>query len=205
MTSIANIRDLIWRNLEGGDKTVTSRFTKREVAVYAKAGLAQAMKELFFEQLNQGEDAFKYFGGIGKTSTVKVETDDSGVQYITLKDKSLEFGGMRNYEITDANPFSRWAVHYVGIRPEEVIVSQLQRNIPNVIQYTIKDNKLVFFNGIVNDDEVTLNQKLVLPSGDDDEFEVPDEAITRAVSLAIQLAERELKVQDRTIDGVSVT
>lgn len=203
MAKISELRDLVWRNLEGGFIPDDTRFTKREITVYVRSGIAQALKENMFELLNNSE--FKYFSGYGKSSQKEVKVDEEGVQYIDSPDKSLAIGGMRNYNISDPNPFSRWATIYVAIRPEEVTVQKLQANIPNVIQYTIKDNKILFFNGIVKTDKVNLTQTLVIPDSDDDDFDIPEEVVSRAITIAIGLAERELKVTDRTIDGTPVT
>lgn len=204
MAKISEIRDLVWRNLEGGFIPDDTRFTKREITVYVRAGISQALKENMFELLNNSE--FKYFSGYGKTTTKTVKTDPTTeVQYIDSPDKSLAIGGMRNYDISSANPFSLWAVNYVAVRPEEVFVLKGQPSIPNVILYTVKDNKIMFFNGIVTDKEVTLTQKLVIPDSDDDEFDIPEEVVARAVTLAIGLAEREVKETDRAIDGVPIS
>lgn len=204
MAKIAELRDLVWRNLEGGFIPDDTRFTKREITLYVRGGISQALKEYNFELLNNSE--FKYFSGYAKTTKKEVKTDpDTDLQYIDSPDKSLAIGGVRNYNISSANPFSRWAVNYVFIRQEEVLVGKLQPNVPNVIQCVIHDNKILFTNGTTTDKQVTLSQKLVIPDSDDDEFDIPEEIVSRAVSIAIMTAERELKPTDRAIDGTPLT
>jgi len=204
MAKIAELRDLVWRNLEGGFIPDDTRFTKREITLYVRAGISQALKENMFELLNNSE--FKYFSGYGKTTEKEVKVDPhTDLQYIDAPDKSLAIGGIRNYDLSSPNPFSRWATTYVFIRPEELLISKTQPNIPNVIQCLVKDGKIFFTNGETYDKKVTLTQKLVIPDSDDDEFDIPEEVVARAVSIAIMTAERELKPTDRTIDGTPLT
>lgn len=197
---------MLWRNLEGGDIPDDSRFSEAELEKYIRGGLAQAMKQSFYEQLNV--DSYRYGDdSISITYTVPVlkDTGEYGIlPYITLPADSISIPGGRSIDITDANPVSRNATTYLPQRVEEVFVGKFQPQVPCVVLYYMEGDKVVFFNGTVGSDEVRVRQRYAIPKDKDQELNFPQDFQNVILAEAIRLCNSEIKPQDRANDGVPI-
>lgn len=200
MATIKELTYLLWRNLEGGNIPDDTRFKEGEMYTYMSDAVARVMREKYFEDRNISENKYPENG---KTSVKEIKRDRD-TQYIELTDKSIDLGGVRKYQITQRNPFSRWVVEFAGVDEEEVFNYNKMPKIPNIILYTLKDNKIYFYNGVVQDEEVTLTQYYVLPNDIDDDYDLPKDVGNRAMAYALQMAQAEIKPIDREIDGTPI-
>lgn len=205
-TTLRQLTFRLWRLLDGGDISDDSRFKYRELKGYIISGIALGLKQSAFE-LRNNTDTVYGSGQYGKTTIKNVQIDDEGVAYIDLKDRSLAFGGSRNFELSSLNPLSRWAKTFVTIRKEEMFLQKMQANIPNIIQSVVEGNRILLFgNAVINGevDQVRLTQYFIIPDIEDDDSELmlPPEYENQIVDQSYQLVMREIRPEDRANDGV---
>lgn len=207
MATLKELTYRLWRLLDGGDISDDTRFSYKELKGYIGSGIGLALKQNAFEQRNASPDLLYGSGQYAKTTIRDVQYDEEGTAYIETKDKSVAFGGSRNFEVSSVNPLSRWAKTFVTIRKEELFLQKFQANIPNVIQVVVDGSKLYFRgNAVLSGDleQVKLSQYYVIPDleEDDSELDLPTEYENQIVDQAFQILMRERINEDRANDGV---
>lgn len=201
-TTIKELTYLLLDMSEGGSPTDDAKLNYRTSKAFIKSAVAYQLRKRWFEDKNNSDENY-----IGKTSSkdAKVNFDEEeDAYYIETLGESMDMGGMRSYSITQKKANSRWSFKFVPITLAEWFSQRGLPNIPNVIQYYFKGDRLYFTNGLVDDlDIVKLTQYNVLPS--DDEDNVPSDVGQEALQMAWRLAYPEIALQsDRDNNGVPV-
>lgn len=204
MSTVKKLVYTIWRKLDGGNISDDSKYTYREIRGYVISVIADALKRNFYEHLNAGE--YKY-GDDGISTTyknLKVVENEEGLKTVALPARIISTPGGRGINVHSSNRVNKWSTTFIPVRQEEVFVGGLQKPIPCVVLYYQEDNNLVFYNGILHEDNVSVTLKYSLPlEGDDDkELNLPEEYATLIVRGVLEILSPALAQRDNDINGV---
>lgn len=202
MSTLKELTYRLWRRLDGGNISDDTKYTYRELVGYIKAGIADALKQSYFEQRNL-ED-FKYGDdSISATYKATVRYDsEKGLNYVDVKSKTISIAGNRFTSISDVNPVSRFSTMYVPIRTEEILVRRLQPQIPCVVMFYREDGKLYFYNQEVKVKEVRVSDRYAIPTDDNSEMSFPSEFENKVLQAAFMIIMNPTVQPDRANDGV---
>ena len=217
--NIKTLTYLLWRRVDGGIPTDDSRYTYRELKSYIVAGIANALKNSYFEQRNL-ED-YKY-GDDSITTTYKttIQTDsETGLKYVplenktiiskydydTLVNKTISVAGGRFTNISSINPIGKYAKNYVPIRLEERIIVANQPCVPNVVYFYKQDGKAFFYGETPTESSVYVSDRYAIPNDDEAELTLPAEFENNIIQQALQLLLPNQVLSDRQNNGVPNT
>jgi len=192
----------LWRKLEGGFIPDDSKYTYRELRLYARGAIAETLRQDYFNQLNA--DEYRYAGdSIAVKYKLTVSTDvDSGLKMITLPQTQVNVpAGLRNVNITSLNPVSLLSTTFIPVRVEEVFVGELQDPIPCVVLYYQEGDQITFYNGDFDDAQVRVSQKYSLPSSDTADIGVSEETLPSILTIAQRLLQTGMLPSDKVNDG----
>lgn len=192
----------LWHKLEGHNQiSDDSKYTYRELRGYVRSGIANALKNSYFEQRNL-ED-FKYGDdSLSASYLADVLTDsDKQLQYVELTSKTISIAGNRFTDINSANPVSAFATMYVPIRLEERFVAGLQK-VPCMNYFYKEDGRAYFYGKKVNEAQVLVTDRYSLPNDDDKELGLPEEFENQVLEQAFRLLMPVLPA-DRENNGIS--
>ena len=198
--TIKELSYLLLDQVNGGLPSDDGKINYRVAKAYIKTAVAYYLKRKIFEEANNSEEYYTSESN-ATTKTVPVKLDpETGLNYIELLGESIDLGGMRSYSISSANPLSRWSIRFVPITQNEVFTQSVLPNVPDVIQFFKKGDRL-YFRGITNEEELSLTQRSLLPSNDEDD--IPEDIGVLALEHAYKLVYPEIALRsDRANDGV---
>jgi hypothetical protein len=195
----------LWRKLSNGDIPDDSPYTYNELRIYVRSGLRTLMEDSYYKDINNDDTRYGA-DNISVTTTNTINTDaTTGLKYITTTNSTVSVGGNRQVSITSANPVSRYAVNYIPIRQEEVLVNRLQDQIPCVVLYYREGDRFYFFNGETKDKTVKLTERYAIPSDDEAEIEGGTGIASRVIAAALQILMSVQVPADKNNDGTNNT
>lgn len=200
-TTIKELVYLVWRKLSDGDIIDDSKYTYRELRVYVESAIAEALKTNFYEHRGQdetktGDDA------ITISYKAKMEKDEEGISFITLKARTVSVPGNRTLTIQAANPIAVSATKFIPMKAHEVFVASLQPQVPCVSFYYREGNKAYFINPPTRDKIVRVAQGYSIPDDDGMEIQMPVEFQNKVVQSVLQLLAPKITEPDNINNGV---
>ena len=195
----------LWRHLENGAIPDDSKYTFTELKGYVRAGLKALMKLSYYNDLN-GDDTRYGSDNISVTTTNTIALDSvTGLKYITTTNETIIVAGNRQVNITSSNPVSRYAVNYIPIRQEEVLVNRLQDQIPCVVLYYREGNRYYLFNGETKEKTVKLTERYAIPTDDTAEIVGGEDVANQVIQQALQIIMNGQVPSDKENNGTSNT
>jgi hypothetical protein len=205
MTTIKELVFRLHRKLDGGSITDDSKYTYKELLGYIRSGLKALMKTPYYEALNLDDSRYGADNvSVTTTNTISLDTV-TGLKYITTTNETIAVAGNRQVNITSANPVSRYAVTYIPIRQEEVLVNRLQDQIPCVVLFYREGNRFYLFNGETKEKTVKLTERYAIPTDEDAEIVGGEDVANQVIQQAMQLLMNGQVPSDRSNDGVPNT
>lgn len=170
-TTIRKLAYMLMEMESGGIPTDDQRLNYRTAKQYILSSVGWYLKQRLFEEKRFSEE---HYTGNVVTKEVPVNYDsEGGYYYSDLLGESIDFGGMRSYNITDTHLNDRWTTEYVPVTQQQFFANRHLFKIPNVVLFYRSGDKIVFAGtGMENTDKVMLTQSHVIPTNDDDEIPV---------------------------------
>ena len=201
-----NIKSLVytlWRKLDGGEPSDDSKYNYSELKGYIRSGLKALMKLGYYNDING--DEFRYGAdNLSVTTTNTIALDSvTGLKYITTTNETIVVAGNRQVNITSSNPVARFAVNYIPIRQEEVLVNRLQDQIPCVVLYYREGNRYYLFNGETKEKTVKLTERYAIPTDDTAEIVGGEDVANQVIQQALQIIMNGQVPSDKENNGTN--